>query len=105
MAAQQSAMATNITEVAQIEIKPGEQAAFEAVFPQAEQVISQAEGYVSHTIQRCLETDNRYLLLVQWTSVEAHTVGFRHSELFKQWRTIIGPFFEKPPYEEHYSII
>lgn len=98
-------MATNTTEVALIEIKPGEQAAFEAVFHQAEQVISQAEGYVSHTLQRCLETDNRYLLLVQWTSLEAHTVGFRQSELFTQWRSIIGPFFEKPPFVEHYSII
>ncbi len=96
---------TPITEVALIEIKRGEQAAFEAVFSQAEQVISQADGYLSHTLQRCLETDNRYLLLVQWTSVEAHTIGFRQSELFKEWRAIIGPFFEKPPFVEHYSIM
>lgn len=92
-----------ITEVALIEIKAGQEAAFEAIFPQAEQVISQAEGYLSHTLQRCIETPNRYLLLVQWTSVEAHTVGFRESEQFKEWRAIIGPFFDKPPFVEHYT--
>ncbi len=92
-----------ITEVALIEIKAGQNAEFEQVFPRAEQVISQAEGYLSHTLQRCIETENRYLLLVQWTSVEAHTTGFRQSDSFKEWRAIIGPFFDKPPFVEHYT--
>lgn len=98
-------METNITEVALIEIKPGQETDFEAAYAKARLVISQAEGYLSHTMQRCIETENRYLLLVQWTSVEAHTVGFRQSELFNEWRALIGPFFEKPPFVEHYSIL
>lgn len=92
-----------ITEVALIEIKPGQESEFEQVFPRAEQIISQAGGYLSHTLQRCIETPNRYLLLVQWTDVEAHTIGFRQSELFTKWRSIIGPFFAQAPVVEHYK--
>ena len=92
-----------ITEVALIEIKAGQEAAFEAAYDKAKWVISQAEGYMSHTLQRCIETPNRYLLLVQWTSVEAHTVGFRQSDLFTEWRALIGPYFDKSPFVEHYQ--
>lgn len=91
-----------ITEVALIDVKAGQEADFEQAYSRAKFVISRAEGYVSHTLQRCLETPNRYLLLVQWTSVEAHTVGFRQSGLFTEWRALIGPYFEKPPFVEHY---
>jgi heme-degrading monooxygenase HmoA len=98
-------METSLFEVALIEIKAGQQAAFEAVFPDAERIISQADGYRSHTMERCIETDNRYLLRVSWASLESHTIGFRQSELFQQWRAIIGPFFASPPVVEHYRPI
>lgn len=91
------------TEVALIDVKTGQEREFEQAYGKARFVISQAEGYVSHTLQRCLETPNRYLLLVQWTHVEAHTVDFRQSGLFAEWRALIGPFFEKPPFVEHYT--
>lgn len=94
---------TPITEVALIEIKPGQEAEFEGAYAKASLVISRAEGYLSHTLQRCLETPTRYLLRVHWVSVEAHTIGFRQSDLFKAWRAFIGPFFEKPPFVEHYA--
>ena len=92
-----------ITEVAIIEVKAGQEAQFEAAYAAAKTVISRADGYLNHTLQRCHETPNRYLLLVQWTTLEAHTVGFRQSDLFGQWRALIGPYFEKPPFVEHYT--
>jgi heme-degrading monooxygenase HmoA len=92
-----------ILEVALLQIKPGEGQKFEQAFPQAEKVLVQATGHLSHELRRCIETRDRYLLLVRWETLEAHTVGFRGSPLFQQWRTVIGAFFDGAPAVEHYE--
>ncbi len=94
-----------ILEVAILTIKSAEAQKFEAAFPQAEKVIAQAKGYLSHELRRCIETKGRYLLLVRWETLEAHTVGFRESPLFQQWRGVIGGFFSAPPQVEHYETL
>ena len=93
-----------ILELATIDIKQGENAEFEQYLDKAQYVISQSEGYISHEFQQCIEQDNRYILLIKWATLEAHTEGFRGSELFKEWRTLIGPFFENPPVVEHFEM-
>jgi heme-degrading monooxygenase HmoA len=92
-----------ILELAIIEIKEGTNAAFEKKLDQAQHVLSQAEGYIGHEFKKCIERNNRYILLIKWTTLTAHTEGFRGSELFKEWRSLIGHFFEKPPFVEHYE--
>jgi len=92
-----------ILEVAVLQIKAGEGAKFERSFPQAEKVLVQAKGHLSHELRRCIETPGRYLLLVRWETLEAHTEGFRGSPLFQQWRAVIGPFFDGAPAVEHYE--
>jgi len=92
-----------ILEVALLQIKPGDGHRFEQAFPQAEKVLVQAKGRLSHELRRCIETPDRYLLLVRWETLEAHTEGFRGSPLFQQWRAVIGPFFDGAPVVEHYE--
>ena len=94
-----------ILELATIDIKQGTNADFERALDQAQHVISKAEGYIGHQFQKCIERDNRYILLIRWVTLEAHTEGFRNSELFKEWRGLIGQFFEKPPLVEHYEVL
>ena len=101
-----------ILELATIDIKQGTNAEFEQNLQKAQHVISKAKGYLGHEFQKCLERDNRYILLIKWTTLEAHigdaanggTEGFRGSELFTQWRGLIGQFFENPPLVEHYDM-
>jgi heme-degrading monooxygenase HmoA len=93
-----------VLELATIDIKIGTNADFENALDQAQHVISKAEGYIGHQFQKCIEHDNRYVLLIRWVTLEAHTEGFRNSELFKEWRGLIGQFFEKPPLVEHYEL-
>ena len=101
-----------VLELATIDIKQGTNADFETNLEKAQSVISQSEGYIGHEFQKCIERDNRYVLLIRWTSLEAHigdaanggTEGFRGSELFKEWRALIGPFFENPPVVEHFEM-
>lgn len=92
-------------ELATIDIKEGENIAFEAALEQAKLVIAQATGFINITVQKCVEQNNRYILLIHWQTLEDHTVGFRESALFTQWRALIVPFFETPPFVQHYHII
>ena len=93
-----------VLELATIDIKPGTNVDFEKNLAQAQSVISQSEGYLGHEFQKCIERENRYVLLIKWATLEAHTEGFRGSELFKEWRALIGPFFENPPLVEHFEL-
>ena len=93
-----------VLELAKIDIKSGTNADFEQHLAQAQAVLRRAEGYISHEFHRCIETPNRYILLIKWTTLAAHTEGFRGSELFTEWRALIGPFFENPPFVEHFEL-
>jgi heme-degrading monooxygenase HmoA len=94
-----------IIEFAQVTIRPGSEPQFEAVFPDAIKVLAGSKGYISHDLQRSIETPNRYALLVRWETLEDHTVGFRGSPAFTLWRGYIGPFFESPPVVEHFQAL
>ena len=94
-----------ILEVADIRIAPGQQAAFEvAVRRGVDEVISQAHGFRSARVQKGIESAERYLLMIEWETLEDHTVGFRLGPLFPQWRALVGPYFAQPPQVEHFSL-
>jgi heme-degrading monooxygenase HmoA len=92
-----------ILEVAILDVKPGQERDFESAFATAQDIISSMPGYVSHQLQRCLEKTNRYLLLVNWETLEDHTVGFRGSEQYQQWRRLLHHFYDPFPEVEHYA--
>ena len=92
-----------VLELAILEIQKDKTADFEKNLKKAQAIICQSPGYLSHEFQKCVERDNRYILLIKWTSIEAHNVGFRESELFEEWRALIGEFFAGPPLVEHYE--
>jgi heme-degrading monooxygenase HmoA len=94
-----------IIEIAQLTIRPGSERQFEAVFPAAIEVLGGSKGYLSHDLRRSMETPNRYALIVQWQTLEDHTVGFRGSPAFTQWRGYIGPYLESAPVVEHFRSI
>jgi heme-degrading monooxygenase HmoA len=94
-----------ILEVAVLMITPAHKAQFEAAFIEARQIIAVMPGFISHQLHRCIETDGRYVLLVQWQTVEHHMVGFRQSAQFQRWRALLGPFFASDPAVEHYEAV
>jgi heme-degrading monooxygenase HmoA len=92
-----------ILEVAILHIKPEETARFEAVFPKVEPIFRSIPGYISHELQRCVETKGRYHFLIRWESIDAHMVNFRQSPRFQEFRALVGPFFAQPPVAEHFE--
>ena len=94
-----------VLEAAVLNVKPGEETAFELAFAEAQSIIAAIEGYISHQLQRCVENPSQYLLLVRWQSLEAHTVGFRESEEYQHWKRLLHHFYDPFPTVEHYELI
>jgi heme-degrading monooxygenase HmoA len=94
-----------ILEVAILNIRPGQSTAFEAAFASASPIIASISGYQRHELRRCLENADRYLLLVWWETLEAHTVGFRQSPQYQDWKRLLHHFYEPFPTVEHYEVV
>ena len=94
-----------VLEVAILDVKPGLSDEFETAFTQAQAIISSMKGYVSHQLQKCLEKPNRYILLVNWRTLEDHTQGFRGSPEYQEWRRLLHHFYDPFPEVEHYEVV
>lgn len=94
-----------ILEVAILDVKPGTESDFETAFSRAQKIISSMPGYISHELQHCLEKTNRYILLVNWETLENHTVGFRESPQYQEWRSLLHHFYDPFPVVQHYESV
>ena len=95
-----------ILELADIRIQPGQNAAFEEAMQRGlDTVIGRAQGFKGAKINRGIESRERYILQIFWSTLEDHTVHFRGSPLFAEWRAIVGPFFAAPPVVEHFELL
>lgn len=94
-----------ILEVAMLQIKPGLAMQFEQAYARAQHIISAMPGYVSHQLQRCLEVPDKYVLLVNWQTLEDHTIGFRQSTQYQEWRRLLHDFYDPFPVVEHFESV
>lgn len=94
-----------ILEVAILNVKEGREKEFERDFLLAGQYISAIKGYIRHSLRKCLEQDNKYILLVDWESLEAHTVGFRQSAQYLEWKRLLHAYYDPFPVVEHYELL
>ncbi len=92
-----------ILEVALLNVRLGQEAAFETAMRDARPLIAATPGFLGIEIRRCVETPNRYLLHVSWETLEDHTIGFRQSDRYQQWRTLLHHFYDPIPTVEHYQ--
>jgi len=95
-----------ILEIADIRVWPGQQADFEVAIQHGiDTVVSRAQGFQGATVNRSIESPERYVLQIAWATLEDHTVAFRGGPLFSEWRAIVGPFFAAPPVVEHFDLL
>ncbi|CAM3514884.1 antibiotic biosynthesis monooxygenase family protein [Flavobacterium chungbukense] len=78
---------------------------FEVDFAKASQYISSIDGYLGHRLEKCLEVENKYLLLVDWNTLEDHTIGFRTSSAYLEWKKILHHYYEPFPIVEHFETV
>ena len=95
-----------ILELADIRIQPGQQAAFDQAIQRGlNDVISKAKGFQGYKVNKGIESPVRYILQIFWATLENHTVDFRQSSAFADWRAIVGPYFAAPPTVEHFDLL
>lgn len=92
-----------ILEVATLNIIPGQEPAFEANFRRAISILTRTSGYISHELRRSIEYPSRYILLIQWQTLEDHTIGFRGSPRYQEWKALLHHFYDPFPTVEHYA--
>lgn len=94
-----------ITEIALLNIIPGKAQDFEKAFGKAQEIISSMKGYIKHELQKCMEDENKYLLLIRWETIGDHTEGFRKHEQYNEWKNLLHHFYHPFPVVEHYKTI
>jgi heme-degrading monooxygenase HmoA len=94
-----------ITEHAILNVIPGQEEAFVSAMERAKTLIAASPGFISLRVERCVETPNTFLLLVQWESLAAHTEGFRGSPAYEEWRSLLHHFYDPPPVVEHFESV
>ena len=96
-----------IFETAVLDVIPQKAQEFEYAFKQAQKIISSMPGYIDHQLHKCIEIEieSRYLLLVKWQTLEDHTIGFRQSAEYQQWKVLLHHFYEPFPEVQHYQVV
>ncbi|HWV23929.1 MAG TPA: antibiotic biosynthesis monooxygenase [Thermomicrobiales bacterium] len=94
-----------ILEVAMLDVRSGQESAFEDAFAEASSIISAMPGYIEYELQRCIEHPSRYILLVRWETLEDHTEGFRGSPQYQQWKALLHHFYDPFPTVEHFTMV
>jgi heme-degrading monooxygenase HmoA len=92
-----------VLEVALIDVKEGSEDDFAAAYTKGREILSTTPGLISVRMTRGVESPSRFVLLVEWESVEAHLDNFRATDRFTQWRALIGPYFNGAPRVEHFT--
>jgi heme-degrading monooxygenase HmoA len=91
-----------VLEVALIEVRAGEEEAFSAAYRGACGEVGTTPGCRSIRLTRGVESPSRFVLLVEWDSIDAHLRNFRATDRFVRWRQAVGPYFASPPTVEHF---
>lgn len=92
-----------ILEAVMLQVRNGMEEEYEEAFNKASKIISSMKGYISHELDRCIEVKGKYLLLIKWDTVEDHTVGFRQSEEYQEWKKLLHHFYDPFPTVEHFQ--
>jgi heme-degrading monooxygenase HmoA len=92
-----------ILEAVMLNVKSGCEGDFEMAFREASRLIASIDGYLSHELHRCTEVPGKYLLLVRWENLEAHTVRFRNSPEYQEWKKMLHHFYDPFPIVEHFE--
>jgi heme-degrading monooxygenase HmoA len=91
-----------VVEVALIDVRQGTEEEFATAYAKAHHLLATTPGCRSVRMTRGVESPSRFVLLVEWDSVDAHIENFRASERFTEWRALIGPYFDGAPCVEHF---
>jgi heme-degrading monooxygenase HmoA len=93
-----------IVEMANLQVAPERAADFVRIFAHAQTVLQRAHGLESSRLLHDVDDPGRFVIEVHWATLEDHVEGFVHSDLFEQFKEIVGPFLQGPPAVSHLAV-
>jgi heme-degrading monooxygenase HmoA len=94
-----------ILEMATFTVHAGQQPAFEAAFEKAQRLLGGLDGYLSHELQRSVERDAHYALLIEWRALEDRSRGFHRTNESARWRELLLDFLADGPQIEYFRAV
>jgi heme-degrading monooxygenase HmoA len=91
-----------ILETALFTIHAGQADEFLAAFAQGRKFIEQSKGCHRLELRRGIEEPDTFILVVWWQTLENHTIDFKQSRNFTDWRAVVGHFFARAPVVHHF---
>lgn len=91
-----------ILQSSMLKVKPGKASEFESSFRKSQSLLAGTRGYISHELHKCVEQEDRYMLLVQWQTLGDHAVGFKHSPARAEWESYLQDYYERETETDHY---
>jgi quinol monooxygenase YgiN len=91
-----------VIEHVELSITPGQEGAFEAAMRRGLALLRGADGCLAVTLSRGIERPSRYLLQLQWQSIDDH-IAFTKTPPFSEFRELAGPHFAERPAMEHFQ--
>lgn len=92
-----------IIEQALLRVRPGEEERFVEAIEQAKAIIAGMPGFLGLSVSRGIESPETFLLLVRWERLEDHTIGFRGSPQYAEWKAQLHHFYDPFPVVEHFT--
>lgn len=93
-----------VVEIIRYDIEAGRESAFEAAYGEAGRYLDESPNCFGYQLTRCVEEPNRYILRIEWDSLEGHMKGFRGSPDFSKFFAEIRPYFDSIEEMQHYEV-
>ena len=76
---------------------------FENAYAAAAEPLAASPHCLSYELSNCVEEPERYILRIDWDSLDGHMKGFRASSEFREFFTHIKPYVEDIDEMQHYE--
>jgi quinol monooxygenase YgiN len=93
-----------VVEYIRYRIPDERQARFEAAYRDAAGPLDASEHCLAYELSHGVEEPDRYILRIEWDSVEGHEQGFRRSPEFQTFFAAVKPFVDEIEEMRHYDV-
>jgi quinol monooxygenase YgiN len=93
-----------IVEYTRYRIKDGRAGAFVEAYEKAAEYLNSSPACLAYELTQCTEEPERFMLRIEWKSIEEHLQGFRKEPGFQEFFKLVQPFFREIEEMQHYEL-
>ena len=93
-----------IVEYTRYRIPQDRRESFVGAYEQAAGYLSASQHCLAYELSHCVEEQDRYILRIEWKSVQEHLDGFRKEPVFHKFLHLVQPFLHDIEEMQHYEL-